>query len=151
MSSDVRIDHRVKVKPGKDVFHGLWAVPIAWLMASTVATAQENPNPAGSPSTTTLPEIRVIATTPVAPPRVTPRAPAAAAPPPLLPRLPPPLRLPQKLCRAQWNWTKFRPTSRRSERPLLTARRRRIFCSHWTERCLAFRSAARPETTFSSI
>ena len=81
MSSDARIDHRVKPKPAKDVFHGLWAVPIAWLMASSVAAAQENPNPSGSTSTTTLPEIRVIATTPVAPPRVAPRAPAAAGAP----------------------------------------------------------------------
>ena len=81
MSSDVRIDHRVRAKPGKGVFHGLWAVPIAWLMASTVATAQENPNPGGSSSSTALPEIRVIATTPVAPPRVAPRPPAVAAAP----------------------------------------------------------------------
>ena len=47
-------------------------------MASSVAAAQENPNPAGSSSTTTLPEIHVIATTPVAPPRVAPACSAAA-------------------------------------------------------------------------
>ena len=78
MSSDVRVHRRVTAT---DVFHGLWAAPVAWLMASSMAAAQENPSPAGSPSTTTLPEIRVIATTPVAPPRVAPRAPAAAAAP----------------------------------------------------------------------
>jgi iron complex outermembrane recepter protein len=45
-------------------------------MASGIVAAQENQNSTGSSSTTTLPEIRVIATTPVAPP---PRpAPAAA-------------------------------------------------------------------------
>jgi iron complex outermembrane receptor protein len=70
---------RVKAPPPKGALHGLWAAPIAWLMASSVVAAQENPNPAGSSSTTTLPEIRVIATTPVAPPRVTPRAAAAPA------------------------------------------------------------------------
>ena len=53
----------------------------SWRMASSVTAAQENPSAAGSSSTTTLPEIRVIATTPVAPPHVTPRAPAAAAAP----------------------------------------------------------------------
>jgi iron complex outermembrane recepter protein len=74
MTSSVRIDRRVNAKPAKDVLHGLWAAPIAWLMASSVATAQET-------STTTLPEIRVIATTPVAPPRTPARAPAAAAAP----------------------------------------------------------------------
>ena len=78
MSSDVRVHRRVTAT---DVFHALWAAPVAWLMASSVAAAQESPNPAGSPSTTALPEIRVIATTPVAPPRVTPRSPAAAAAP----------------------------------------------------------------------
>ena len=81
MSADVRADRRVKATPFKDVLHGLWAAPLAWLMASSVAAAQENPSAAGSSSTTTLPEIRVIATTPVAPPHVTPRAPAAAAAP----------------------------------------------------------------------
>ncbi len=81
MRGDVSIDRRVKATPAKDVLHGLWAAPIAWLMASSVAAAQENPNPTGSSSTTTLPEIRVIATTPVAPPRVAPRAPAPAATP----------------------------------------------------------------------
>ena len=77
MCSDVRFHRRVTAT---DVLHGLWAAPIAWLLASSVVAAQENPNPAAS--TTTLPEIRVIATTPVAPPRTTPRAPAAAAPTP---------------------------------------------------------------------
>ena len=76
MCSDVRVHRRVTTT---DVLHGLWAVPIAWLLASSVAAAQENPNPAAS--TTSLPEIRVIATTPVAPPRTTPRAPAAASTP----------------------------------------------------------------------
>jgi iron complex outermembrane recepter protein len=76
MCSDVRVHRRVTTT---DVLHGLWAVPIAWLLASSVAAAQENPNPAAS--TTALPEIRVIATTPVAPPRTTPRAPAAASTP----------------------------------------------------------------------
>ncbi len=75
MSSDVRVHRRVTAT---DVLlHGRWAAPIVWLLASSVAAAQENPNSAGSSSTTTLPEIRVIATTPVAPPRTTPRAPAA--------------------------------------------------------------------------
>jgi iron complex outermembrane receptor protein len=78
MSGDVRVDRRVKAQPARDVLYGLWVAPLAWLMASGVAAAQENPNPAGSSSSTTLPEIRVIATTPVAPPHVTPRAPAAA-------------------------------------------------------------------------
>ena len=73
MCSDVRVHLRVTAT---DVLHGLWAAPIAWLLASSVAAAQENPNPAAS--TTSLPEIRVIATTPVAPPRTAPRAPAAA-------------------------------------------------------------------------
>ena len=77
MCSDVRVHRRVMAT---DVFHGIWAAPIAWLMASSVAAAQENPNPAGS-SSTALPEIRVIATTPVAPPRTPVRAPAAAAAP----------------------------------------------------------------------
>ena len=81
MCADVRVDRRVNATPSKDVLHGLWAAPLAWLMASSVAAAQENPSAAGSSSTTTLPEIRVIATTPVAPPHVTPRAPAAAAAP----------------------------------------------------------------------
>ena len=80
MCSDVRLHRRVIAT---NVFHGLWAAPIAWLLASSVAAAQENLNPAAS--TTALPEIRVIATTPVAPPRTTPRAaaptPTAAAAP----------------------------------------------------------------------
>jgi iron complex outermembrane recepter protein len=63
----------------KGVLHGLWLAPLAWLMASIVATAQENP----ARSSTALPEIRVIATTPVAPPRTPARAPTAAAAPTL--------------------------------------------------------------------
>jgi iron complex outermembrane receptor protein len=78
MSSDVRFIGRVRATAIKDVLLGLWAAPIAWLMASSVVAAQEN---AGS-SSATLPEIRVIATTPVAPPRTPARAPAAAAPTP---------------------------------------------------------------------
>jgi iron complex outermembrane recepter protein len=50
-------------------------------MASSIAAAQENPSAAGSSNTTSLPEIHVIATTPVAPPHVAPRAPAAAPAP----------------------------------------------------------------------
>jgi hypothetical protein len=75
MRSDVRVDHRVRA-PAKDALYGLWVAPIAWLMALSVAAAQ---TPAGSSSSTTLPEIRVIATTPVAPTRTPPPAPAAAA------------------------------------------------------------------------
>src|SRR5262249_34715149 len=77
MTGKVRIDRRVKARSVKEVLHGLFLAPLAWLMASIVATAQENP--AGS--STTLPEIRVIATTPVAPPRTPARAPAAAPTP----------------------------------------------------------------------
>src|SRR5580704_12506153 len=80
MCSDVRVPRRVVAA---DVFQGLWAAPIALLMAWSVAAAQESPNPAGS-SGTTLPEIRVIATTPVAPPRVPARA-LATAPAPAAP------------------------------------------------------------------
>ena len=151
MSSDVRIDHRVRAKPGKGMFHGLWAAPIAWLMASTVATAQENPNPGGSSSTTALPEIRVIATTPVAPPRVAPRPPAAAAAP--TPAATPTVaaETAPKAVPGAVELDKIPSNVVTSERPLLTARRRRIFCSHWTEHCLACHSAARLETTFSSI
>jgi len=76
MTSNVPIDRRVKAKSVKDA---LWLAPIAWLMVSIAATAQENP--AGSSSTTNLPEIRVIATTPVAPPRTPARATATAAAP----------------------------------------------------------------------
>ena len=76
MSSDVRFNRRVRATAAKDVFHALWAATIPWFMASSVVAAQE-----GSTSTTNLPEIHVIATTPVAPPRVPPRAPAAAAAP----------------------------------------------------------------------
>ena len=137
MSSDARIDHRVKPKPAKDVFHGLWAVPIAWLMASSVAAAQENPNPSGSSSTTTLPEIHVIATTPVAPPRVAPRGPAAAAAPTPTTTANAPRRPLRNPYLAWSNWIKSLPTSRRLELPLLMARRRRIFCNRWSERCPA--------------
>jgi iron complex outermembrane recepter protein len=79
MSFDVSSNPRVRATAAKDVLLGLWAAPIAWLMASSVATAQEKP--AGSSSTTTLPEIRVIATTPMAPPRTPVRPTAAAATP----------------------------------------------------------------------
>src|SRR5262245_38560866 len=81
MRGDVRVDRRVKAPPAKDVLRGLWAAPIAWLLASSVVAAQENPSAAGSSSTTALPEIHVIATTPVAPSHITPRAPAAAPAP----------------------------------------------------------------------
>jgi iron complex outermembrane recepter protein len=73
MSSDVRFDRRVKAA-AEGVFGGLRAAPIALLMASGVAAAQENP--------TKLPEIHVIATTPVAPPpRVSTRAAGATSAP----------------------------------------------------------------------
>src|SRR3984893_16362239 len=85
MSADVRVDRRVKAAPSKDVLHGLWAALIAGLMTSSIAAAQENPSAAGSSSTTSLPEIHVIATTPVAPRHVPPRAPAPAPAPPRAP------------------------------------------------------------------
>ena len=81
MRGDVRVGSRVRPTAAKDVLHGLWAAALALLMASSVVSAQENSNQAGSSSTTKLPEIHVIATTPVASPRVTPRAPAAAPAP----------------------------------------------------------------------
>ena len=40
MRSDVRVHRHVTAT---DVFHGLWVAPIAWLLASSVAAAQENP------------------------------------------------------------------------------------------------------------
>ncbi len=49
-------------------------MPIAWLMVSSVAVAQETQTAAASATATKLPEIRVIATTPVAPPARPPRA-----------------------------------------------------------------------------
>ena len=72
MRGDVRVGSRVRPTAAKDVLHGLWAAALALLMASSVVSAQENSNQAGSSSTTKLPEIHVIATTPVASPRVTP-------------------------------------------------------------------------------
>ena len=105
MRGDVRVGSRVRPTAAKDVLHGLWAAALALLMASSVVSAQENSNQAGSSSTTKLPEIHVIATTPVASPRVTPRAPAAApAPRGLQPRLPPPPRPRRKQCLVRWNW-----------------------------------------------
>jgi iron complex outermembrane recepter protein len=62
---------------GRASFLGwLWAIPIALVMAPKSGAAQDT---GGASSTTTLPEIRVIATTPVAPP--VRRAPAAAGSP----------------------------------------------------------------------
>jgi iron complex outermembrane receptor protein len=73
MSSDVRFDRRLKAA-AEGVFGGLRAAPIALLMAPGIAAAQENP--------TKLPEIHVIATTPVAPPpRVSTRAAGATSAP----------------------------------------------------------------------
>ena len=73
MSSDVRFDRRVKAA-AEGVFGGLRAAPIALLMAPGIAAAQENP--------AKLPEIHVIATTPVAPPpRVSTRAAGATSAP----------------------------------------------------------------------
>jgi iron complex outermembrane receptor protein len=68
-------------------------VSIAVVMVPGVLAAQETPGSTGNSNTTTLPEIHVIATTPVAPPRrVTPpataasnAAPAAAVPTPAEP------------------------------------------------------------------
>ena len=69
MSGDVGFDRRPKASAAARVFLGLGAVPTALLMASSIVAAQENQNSAASSSTTTtLPEIHVIATTPVAPP-----------------------------------------------------------------------------------
>jgi hypothetical protein len=75
MGSDIVFRRRPKASASKRVFLGLAALTTL-LMASGIVAAQENQNSTGSSSTTTLPEIHVIATTPVAPP---PRpAPAAA-------------------------------------------------------------------------
>jgi iron complex outermembrane recepter protein len=63
-------DCRVKAV-AEGVLRGLLAAPIASLMASGIAAAQQNPTP--------LPEIHVIATTPVPPPRQAPRRAAATA------------------------------------------------------------------------
>ena len=46
----------------------LWAILIALVMAPKTVAAQDAGSTSGTSSTTTLPEIRVIATTPVAPP-----------------------------------------------------------------------------------
>jgi iron complex outermembrane recepter protein len=73
MSSDARFDRRAKAVAER-VFGGLLAAPIALLVASGVTVAQENP--------TKLPEIHVIATTPVAPPpRVSTHAAGATSAP----------------------------------------------------------------------
>jgi iron complex outermembrane receptor protein len=71
MCSNVRVDERAVV------LGWLWTVLIASVMVPESGAAQQ----AAGSSTTTLPEIRVIATTPVAPPRNPPRAPTAAAAP----------------------------------------------------------------------
>ena len=71
MCSNVRVDRRAVV------LGGLWTVLIASVIVPESGVAQE----AAGSSTTTLPEIRVIATTPVAPPRNPSRAPPAAAAP----------------------------------------------------------------------
>src|SRR5271166_5779353 len=78
MSSHVSFDGRGKASAIGAVFHGLWAAPIALVMAPGVLAAQESSNSGGNANATTLPEIRVIATTPVAPPRVTAPAPTPA-------------------------------------------------------------------------
>ena len=72
MTSVTGFDGRVKTSAIGAVFHGLWAAPIALVMATGIVAAQETPNP----SATTLPEVHVIATTPVAPPRIASPAPA---------------------------------------------------------------------------
>src|SRR5271166_1996976 len=71
MCSNVRVDGRAVV------LGWLWTVLIASVIVPESGVAQE----AAGSGTTTLPEIRVIATTPVAPPRNPPRAPTAAAAP----------------------------------------------------------------------
>jgi iron complex outermembrane recepter protein len=76
MSSHVSFDGRGKASAIGAVFHGLWVAPIALVIAPGILAAQESSNSAGNSNATNLPEIRVIATTPVAPPRVTPRVPA---------------------------------------------------------------------------
>src|SRR6516162_8681705 len=74
MSSDVRFAARV-------IFLGwLSAIPIALVMLPDSGAALEAAGTSGSSSATKLPEIRVIATTPVAPPpRRAPDAPAPSA------------------------------------------------------------------------
>ena len=59
----------------------LRALLIATVMAPAAATAQQTSNAAPASGAVTLPEIRVIATTPVAPPRPPPRPPAATVAP----------------------------------------------------------------------
>jgi iron complex outermembrane recepter protein len=78
MSGDVGFDRRPKASAAARLFLGLWAAPTALLMTSGMVAAQENQNSAASSGTTTLPEIHVIATTPVAPPSRP--MPAAAGP-----------------------------------------------------------------------
>jgi hypothetical protein len=75
MCSNVRVDGRAVV------LGWLWTVLIASVIVPESVAAQEAAGTSGSSGTTTLPEIRVIATTPVAPPRNPPRAPTAAAAP----------------------------------------------------------------------
>jgi iron complex outermembrane recepter protein len=58
----------------------LWTILIAFVLAPGTVAAQEASSSSGASSTTTLPEIHVIATTPVAPPARPAPAGAAAAP-----------------------------------------------------------------------
>jgi iron complex outermembrane recepter protein len=74
MSSHVRVE----TSAIRAVFHGLWVAPIALVLATGVVAAQESSNSAGSSNAITLPEVHVIATTPIAPPRVASPAPAAS-------------------------------------------------------------------------
>jgi iron complex outermembrane recepter protein len=73
------VSNSVRFK-GAAVFPGwLCGILIAFMLAPEAVKAQNAPNTAGASSTTTLPEIHVIATTPVAPPRRPRPAPAHAA------------------------------------------------------------------------
>jgi iron complex outermembrane recepter protein len=74
MSSNVRFNGRVIV------LEWLWTLLIVSVMVPESGAAQEAAGTSGSSSATTLPEIRVIATTPLAPPPRT--APSAPAPSP---------------------------------------------------------------------
>ena len=51
----------------------LWASLVATVMAPVAAIGQQTSNPAAGSNAAALPEIRVIATTPVPPPRPAPR------------------------------------------------------------------------------
>jgi iron complex outermembrane receptor protein len=78
MRSDARDDRLVKAAKGKTgpvVSVGLRVAPIALLMSSGFAAAQDNQGSGGA----TLPEIRVIGTSPVPPPRQAPRRAAATS------------------------------------------------------------------------